>query len=124
MNLSVTLKLICLGRVSLFFFCSKERLNYDRRPCGFLFFGRGRVSVTHDFFDKVLEPHTMKICGQQFRNRHICKMVAFRKRSLYSYSLLLGTGNPIFHYDSQCYQQKTKVNTIGTVSKMFKKLLL
>lgn len=122
MNLSVTL--ICLGKVSLFFFCSKESLNYDRRPCGFLFFGRGKVSITHDFFDKVLELHTMKICGQQFRNGHIYNMVAFRKRSLYSYSLLLGTGNPIFNYDSQCYQQKTKVNTIGTVSKMFKKLLL
>lgn len=33
-------------------------------------------------------------------------MLSFGKRSLSSYSLLLGTGNAIFHYDSQWYQQK------------------
>lgn len=67
-------------------------------------------------------------------------MLSFGKRSLSSYSLLLGTGNAIFHYDSQWYQQKKnqtkkpeknppktqtnwkkkKKKTIGTVSKMFK----
>lgn len=37
-------------------------------------------------------------------------MLSFGKRSLSSYSLLLGTGNAIFHYDSQWYQQKKKPN--------------
>lgn len=46
----MTLKLICLGRAHLFFFYSKERLNYVRRPRGFLFFGRERVSITHNFW--------------------------------------------------------------------------